>query len=146
MIESPRAAASVPLEALRGELVRLERHGDGRVLWPHEDDAAQAHGLLFLCPRCVQAHGQAAHRVVVWRAGCGVPDAQIPPARRRFVGTGLHDLSVLAAYDGGPDTVYEDGGCNWWGFVLDGHVCSTRPPSRAAGVVEPAGEAAGGGG
>ncbi len=120
------ALPGVPITSLDGEFIRLERRGDGHVYWPHEDLIANAHGLIFACPRCVERQGRVAHRIVVWSVDGGVPAHQPPMMRRKFHGTGLEDITVGAGREGGPATVYVDGGCNWFGFVEHGHVVERR--------------------
>lgn len=82
---------------------------------------AEATGVMFLCPKCYQANGGplGTHRVLCWSP---VVPANIKPGPGRWtlVGTGLHDLSLVA----GSSSVQLQGGCNWHGFVTGGVVTS----------------------
>lgn len=97
---------------LEAKLVRHEMRGEREVM-VEVDSAADAQGVFFFCPQCVE---QNAHSILVWFADRGVPDGVTPLNRWRATGTGLHDLSLS------PSINLDVGGskCRWHGFVTAG--------------------------
>ena len=82
------------------------------------DTFAEAHGIVFLCPKCLAAGRQ--HSIFCWFTGC-VPEDLLPgPARWVPEGESLNDLSLLGP-DGRGKPVF-GGGCLWKGFVKAGNV------------------------
>lgn len=82
----------------------------------HVDTLAEAHGIRFLCPICVETSG---HGVVCWFEG-KVPDGVTPgPGRWTPKGTGIDDLSFVPGRQS--HSVQLLGGCRWHGHVIDGH-------------------------
>jgi len=78
-----------------------------------------AHGVMFLCPKCFAANAGSVgtHPIICWVPG--VPQTVSPkPGRWNLVGTGLHDLSLVA----GSSSVRLTDGCKWHGFVQNGIV------------------------
>lgn len=77
----------------------------------------EAHGIVFLCPKCYKANGGpvGTHSVMVWFKNKGVPDAEEPkPGRWSVVGgTGYANLSL------GP-SIQISTGCQWHGWVTNG--------------------------
>jgi hypothetical protein len=58
---------------------------------------AQADGVQFLCPVCFAANKGTigTHSIICWRPRVP-PDVCPKPGRWEFVGTGLHDLTLVA--------------------------------------------------
>lgn len=95
----------------------LRRESD--VLFQMVDSLAEAQGIRFLCPKCfVTNNGPCGtHSVICWNPS--VPQTTHPvPGRWDFVGTGFHDLSLVA----GSSSILLPPPCNWHGFVKDGEV------------------------
>jgi hypothetical protein len=106
----------INLETLEAQFVTYE--GDGRM--GSAETVADAHGVMFLCPKCYAEHGGpvGTHRVICWFAGRGVPDSATPgPGRWEPGGVTLEDLSFV-----GPAaaSVALSGGCGWHGFIRNG--------------------------
>lgn len=105
------------LRELDAHFIRLNAQGFRRV-----DSLEEAHGLLFLCPKCFLANKGpvGTHTVLCFFRGRGVPDDEKPgPGRWNPAGTGLDDLSFV-----GPEQCSVDlrgsAGCRWHGNVLNG--------------------------
>lgn len=85
------------------------------------DTLAEAQGIIFLCPKCFEAHQgkQGTHSVICWFKDRGVPEDLHPwPGRWIPAGTGIDDLTFV-----GPDAAsvfLNGGGCQWHGFVKNG--------------------------
>lgn len=80
----------------------------------------EAHGIMFLCPKCFAENGGSVgtHSVICWFAGRGVPDERTPgPGRWNPEGTGLDDLTFVGP---GAVSVLLTSGCRWHGFVSRG--------------------------
>lgn len=83
----------------------------------------EAHGVLFLCPKCFAANNGAVgtHDVICWSRSRGTPeDAEPGPGRWKMDGTSLDDLTLNADPPGTARSVQLNGGCNWHGFVNNG--------------------------
>ncbi len=93
---------------------------EGRVFHHVVDAIADAHGIMFLCPKCFVANGGPVrtHRVICWQPGKVPDDAKPGPGRWTLAGTNFDDLSLVA----GSSSVLLQGGCRWHGFVQDGSV------------------------
>ena len=91
--------------------------------WRCEDvSIGQAHGVMFLCPKCFAANGgpRGTHSVICWSRSRGVPDAQSPgPGRWRMDGTGIDDLTLNADPPSNARSVQLEGGCMWHGHVTN---------------------------
>lgn len=90
---------------------------DGKEFLEKVDSIAEADGVIFLCPKCfVENKGPVGtHSVLCWSPK--VPPTLNPkPGRWNLVGTGLHDLSLVA----GSSSVLLTAGCRWHGFVRNG--------------------------
>jgi len=80
----------VKLVDLEPQLVRLNDPEDKHSLFGDASQLADAHGLMFFCPRCVATK---AHYVLCWRPE--VPLHHAPgPGRWTLGGTGLADLTL----------------------------------------------------
>lgn len=90
---------------------------DGHVYMENVDSIAEADGVIFLCPKCfVENKGsRGTHSVLCWSPKVP-PDVDPKPGRWNLVGTGLHDLSLVA----GSSSVLLTAGCKWHGFVRNG--------------------------
>lgn len=75
---------------------------------------AEADGLWFLCPKCVQAQqDKRVHMVLCWQPQ--VPQTTTPgPGRWTMTGTGFHDLTLS------PSVNLSGPGCGWHGFIKNG--------------------------
>lgn len=102
------------LRDLDGQLLRVVddlRH-------QYVDTVAEAHGVMFLCPKCFRENGGpvGTHSVVCWFTG--VPDAVQPgPGRWNPSGTSVDDLTFVGP---GAVSVLLTVGCGWHGFVRNG--------------------------
>jgi hypothetical protein len=85
----------------------------------------EAHGVVFLCPKCFTANGGkvGTHSVICWSRSRGAPDDIEPlPGRWAMNGTGIDDLTLDADVGGnGARSVLLLGGCSWHGFINSGH-------------------------
>lgn len=72
---------------------------------------AEAHGVLFLCPRCQD------HYILVWFKDRGVPAEATPSHRWSASGTCLDDLTLSPSIN---LDVPGTSGCKWHGFVRGG--------------------------
>ena len=80
------------------------------------DDFNLAHGLMFMCPRCLRRPVEGRHSVVCWFAGRAVPEEEIPTwARWMAIGSSYDDLTV----DG---IIAVRGGCHWRGRIRGGRI------------------------
>jgi hypothetical protein len=104
------------LSALEPQFTRITSPGHYQDVERLED----AHGVMFLCPKCYAANGGAegTHCVFVWFRDRGVPAEETPgPGRWAVAGTGIDDLTLS------PSINLENlghVGCGWHGFVING--------------------------
>lgn len=87
--------------------------------WRMVDTIEEANGISFLCPKCYTDNGGpiGTHQVICWNPS--VPaDVRPGPGRWNLVGTGLHDVSLVA----GSSSILLTSGCQWHGFVTNGEV------------------------
>jgi hypothetical protein len=92
---------------LDGHLVK--RTGEREEAW--DVPLAEAEGVIFQCPLCVNTGG---HYVQCWFAG-KVPDGLTPgPGRWTPTGTGIDDLTL------NPSVHLSGEGCGWHGWVKNG--------------------------
>lgn len=92
---------------------------DGFEYLVYVDSIAEAQGVWFLCPKCWKKNGGrvGTHAVLCWNPS--VPPTLDPkPGRWNLVGTGLHDLSLVA----GSSSIKLTAGCEWHGFIKAGEV------------------------
>lgn len=89
--------------------------------WRRVDSLAEADGVLFVCPKCLEERGSrpGVHSIICWDPS--VPQTTSPkPGRWNLVGTGLADLSLVAGSSSvlltSPD------GCGAHFFVRDGEI------------------------
>jgi len=83
------------------------------------DTLAEAHGISFLCPKCIDHNGHA-HSVVCWFDGRVPDDATPGPGRWNPTGTGYSDLSFVPGAKS--KSVRLHGGCNAHFLVTNGLV------------------------
>lgn len=81
---------------------------------------AEAHGVIFLCPKCFEANaGQVGtHSVLCWFVGKVADNVEPKPGRWIPGGTGLADLTFIGP---GAASVLLLSGCGWHGFVKNGN-------------------------
>jgi hypothetical protein len=106
---------------LEPEFLRYEMAGPYADSYIPVDSIQMAQGVQFLCPKCFVEKGgkEGVHLVRCWAPDRGVPEHLTPkPGRWRLVGTGLHDLSLVAE----PTSIQLLAGCRWHGVVRDGLV------------------------
>lgn len=107
---------------LESEFLRVDRSGE-RETWVTVQTKAEAHGVMFLCPKCFAANGGAVgtHSVICWSRSAGAPDDATPgPGRWKMDGGSLADLTLNADPPSGARSVALTGGCKWHGFVTNG--------------------------
>lgn len=83
----------------------------------------EAHGVMFLCPKCFTRNGGkvGTHSVICWSRSAGTPDDAEPlPGRWSLHGTGIDDLHLEGDPVGNARSVQLLGGCNWHGFINHG--------------------------
>lgn len=84
------------------------------------DDIGKADGVEFLCPVCFKANGGSVgtHAIICWAPH--VPQTTSPtPGRWNLVGTGYHDLSLVA---GSSSVLLHTAPCAAHFFVTDGEI------------------------
>lgn len=82
-------------------------------------DIAQADGIMFLCPKCFAANGgpRGTHSIICWQPK--VPQTIEPkPGRWSLVGTGLDDLTLVAA----SSSILLTSGCQAHFFIRNGKI------------------------
>ena len=59
------------LTDLEPQFLRYQQEGNS-VIYHHVETLAEAHGVMFLCPRCFAANGGRAgtHMVICWSRSC----------------------------------------------------------------------------
>jgi hypothetical protein len=110
------------LTELEAQFLRYEPDGDRKIMRPVLIKA-EAHGVMFLCPKCFAANGGAVgtHRVICWSRSAGTPEDAAPgPGRWKMDGAGLADLTLNADPPSAARSVLLTSGCDWHGFVTDG--------------------------
>jgi len=86
------------------------------------DSLADAHGVMFLCPKCFAKNGGpvGTHSILAWFRDRGVPTDEAPgPGRWIASGASYADLTLS------PSINLENAGrvgCQWHGFVTNGEV------------------------
>lgn len=75
---------------------------------------AEAQGVQFLCPKCVQPGG-VGHYVLCWFRGVGPSEV---PGPGRWNATGDHPANLTLR----PSVHLSGPGCGWHGFVTNGEV------------------------
>lgn len=108
----------ISLEFLDAAFIRKTERGFAEVA-----SKAEAHGVMFLCPKCYQANNGpvGTHMVICWSRSAGAPDDATPgPGRWRMDGAGLDDLTLNADPPSNARSVQLDGGCGWHGYVTSG--------------------------
>lgn len=83
------------------------------------DTIAEADGISFLCPKCVDDQGRG-HSVICWFEGKVPDDATPGPGRWNPSGTGYSDLSFVPGAKS--NSVQLNGGCNAHFLVANGMV------------------------
>lgn len=106
------------LRDLDAQFLHAEVGGDAKFN-RYVDTLAEANGIMFTCPKCLEANkgsNVGVHSVICWFTG--VPQDWSPkPGRWNAQGTGLNDLTFVPP---GAVSVQLIGGCEWHGFVKDG--------------------------
>jgi hypothetical protein len=93
---------------------------DDVIYLPHVDVLADAHGLMFLCPKCFAANGGpvGTHSIIAWFEDKVPDNAEPVPGRWYPQGTGYGDLSFVPHKKS--NSILLTGGCQWHGFVTNG--------------------------
>jgi hypothetical protein len=88
---------------------------------PYVDTLAEAHGVMFLCPKCYATNGGevGTHHVLCWFVGKVPDDADPKPGRWNPSGTGIDDLTFVGPGAASVLLTSEEG-CQWHGFVNNG--------------------------
>lgn len=80
----------------------------------------KADGILFLCPKCLNAIGkrEGVHSIICWQPH--VPQTITPvPGRWNFIGTGYDDLTLKA---GSSSILLTGDGCKAHFFITNGEI------------------------
>lgn len=104
---------------LDAQFIQYEKTPTGQVRHHYVDTFAEAHGVMFLCPKCFAANQGpvGTHSVICWFVG-KVPDDAFPvPGRWHPIGTSLDNLTFVGP---GQASVKITGGCEWHGYVRGG--------------------------
>lgn len=93
--------------------------------WYEAPTLAEATGVQFLCPKCLQANGMSGigvHSIICWSKLRGTPDDLPPrPGRWALDGTSFDDLTLNGEL-GNSRSVLLTTGCRWHGFITNGEV------------------------
>lgn len=110
-------------EFVQHKLIDAWHPGDPpRWMAVHVDTLAEAHGIMFLCPKCYADEPVGpvgTHRVLCWFVGKVADDVTPGPGRWTPKGTGVNDLSFVPS-PGRTHSILLTGGCNWHGFIING--------------------------
>lgn len=106
------------LAELEATLIRYEER-DGSTYLPLATSLADAHGVMFLCPKCfAENRGPVGtHSIICWFAGRVPAHATPGPGRWNPRGSGLEDLTFVPP---GSTSVLLTSGCRWHGYVENG--------------------------
>ena len=109
------------LRDLEARFVRWDKSDDGRITLPFADSIQDAHGVIFVCPKCFNDLGGrvGAHSCICWFVGRVPQDAEPGPGRWNPSGSGIDDLTFIGP---GLTSVLLTGGCGWHGFIQNGEV------------------------
>ena len=110
---------------LEAKFLRVDVDADQHVILTPVESLAEAQGVQFLCPQCFENNGGpvGTESILCYFNGRGVPPEMTPgPGRWNPAGSGLHDLTFVPP---GAVSVKLNGGCNWHGFIVNGHAQST---------------------
>lgn len=110
------------LTDLEPRWMQFERDPNGRQIHRYVQDLKEAHGIMFLCPKCYAANGGpvGTHMVICWFEG-RVPDDAVPgPGRWTPSGAGFDDLTFIPGETRKAVSVALTGGCAWHGFIANG--------------------------
>jgi hypothetical protein len=106
------------LTELEPRFIRYEKRPDGE-FFVDVDSITEATGIIFLCPKCWKSNGDSVgtHSVICWTPAVP-PEVNPKPGRWSFVGTGLHDLTLVA----GSSSILLTAGCKWHGWIRSGEI------------------------
>lgn len=107
------------LASIDGRLVKREFR-DGSEFWVPVDLVADADGVAFLCPQCLDAHGDddvGVHSIMCWFVGRVSADVDPKPGRWHPRGATLAELTFVGP---GAFSIAITGGCKYHGFVRQG--------------------------
>lgn len=84
------------------------------------ESLAEADGVQFLCPKCMETNpdGIGVHSIICWSPNVS-QTTQPTPGRWNLVGTGLHDLSLVA---GSSSVLLPGEGCGAHFFIRNGMI------------------------
>lgn len=102
---------------LEPEWMQWSKDPTGQVHLPKVATLADAHGILFVCPKCIVTNGGriGTHSAICWFRG-RVPDEATPgPGRWNVSGTDFNDLTLSPS-------IQLIGGCSWHGFIRNGGI------------------------
>lgn len=107
------------LKELEAKFIRRDPQPDG-VNIKTVRKLSGAEGVMFLCPACFRKNrGRVGtHIVICWFTGVPLNPGLTGPGRWNPRGTGLSDLTFVGP---GSFSVLIEGGCNWHGYVKNGH-------------------------
>ena len=86
------------------------------------DSIDEAHGIMFICPKCADGNG---HRVICWSRSRGTPEDVHPlPGRWAIRGTSFVDLTLDGDVGNANSnrSVQLQGGCNAHFHVTNGEI------------------------
>lgn len=83
---------------------------------------AEAHGIIFLCPKCFAVNGGpvGTHSVICWFEGRVPEEAEPAPGRWNPVPTDATFENLSFVPGAKPNSVLLIGGCAWHGFITNG--------------------------
>lgn len=114
------------LRDLDAQFLTLVPDAEGRQNHHYVATLAEAHGIMFLCPKCFATNkGRVGtHSVICWFVGRVPDDAYPKPGRWIPQGLGVDDLTFAGASGKGAsvnlDVDPPGGGCKWHGHVKNG--------------------------
>ena len=118
------------LTDLEPTFLRYENRGDQHIYHHRVETVAEAHGVLFLCPKCFLANGGAkgTHAILCWSRSAGTPETAKPlPGRWALAGTSFEDLTLNGDVGGNENrSVLLLSGCNAHFHVTSGEILFTE--------------------
>ena len=110
------------LADIDGQLYKREVDA-GHETWAPVAAVAEADGLSFLCPACLDAHGDddvGTHSVMCWFVGRVPDDVSPKPGRWTPAGSTIADITFIPSAGRSVSILLTGDGCKWHGHIRNG--------------------------